>query len=155
MLDRAEEEGRSITQMKLLKLVYISYGWHLSLTENRLFDEPIYAWQHGPVIRSLYDEFKHFRKQPINLRSIDFGLDTGEVKTPRVGRDDGDTQLILRCVWDIYKRFSAWQLRTKTHEPDTPWSAVYEKNGHNIEIPDELIKAHFVKKIDAYLSEAA
>ena len=52
MLDKADQEGRPVTQMKLLKLVYIAYGWYLSLVNKKLFSEEIYAWKHGPVIRS-------------------------------------------------------------------------------------------------------
>ncbi len=154
MLDRAANENRSITQMKLLKLVYIGYGWNLSLTDKRLFEEPIYAWQHGPVIRSLYDEFKHFEKRSIDAHSIDYELDSGVVSVPRVDQGDRDTTLILGRVWDIYKRFGAWQLREKTHEPDTPWSSVYKEGVRNTIIPDTLIKPHFDQKIDAYLSAA-
>ena len=50
--------------------------------------------------------------------------------------------------------FSAWQLREKTHEPDTPWSAVYEEGVRNREISDDHIRTHFDKKIDSYLSAA-
>lgn len=50
--------------LKLIKLVYLAYGWSIAL-DYRLFDEPIVAWKHGPVIRSLYHEFKHFGAAPI------------------------------------------------------------------------------------------
>lgn len=36
-LDRAEEEGFPLTQLKLMKLVYIAYGWHLAITGEALF----------------------------------------------------------------------------------------------------------------------
>ena len=31
MLDRAEEDARGLSPMKLLKLVYIGYGWSLAV----------------------------------------------------------------------------------------------------------------------------
>jgi len=154
MLDRAAKEGRPITQMKLLKLVYIAYGWYFALIGRRLFSEPIYAWQHGPVVRSLYDEFKHYGNMPIDGRSIEYDLDKMKISTPRIPSEDKDAQLILDKVWNIYKGYSAWQLREKTHEKDTPWAAVYDEDCRNTQIPDELIGPHFNEKIDAYLDAA-
>jgi len=55
---------------------------------EKLFDEPIKAWQHGPVIRSLYDEFKHFGSQNINKHAVDFDFDNMELTTPKISDDD-------------------------------------------------------------------
>lgn len=154
MFDRAEIENRPITQMKLLKLVYIAYGWYLSVLDKRLFDEPIYAWKHGPVVRSLYDEFKHNIDAPIHQHSIQFDLDEKKVTTPRILDKDAAANLVLGSVWDIYKHYSASQLRNKTHEAGTPWYQVYDPEKRNALITDALIKPHFDKKIAAYLDAA-
>ena len=155
MLDRAEREGRPISQMKLLKLVYIAYGWVLATLDKKLFDEPIYAWQHGPVIRSLYDEFKHYGRDPISGRSVSFDLETFDMTEPRVRSDDSKVLTVLDKVWDVYKGFSAWSLRNKTHEPGTPWSQTYDADIRDAEIPDELIKPHFEAKIRTILDNVA
>ena len=155
MLDRGEEEGRAISPMKLLKLVYIGYGWSLAVLDEQLFDEPIYAWQHGPVVRSLYDEFKHYGKAAIDTRAVDFDLDEGKLYTPRIAHDDEDADIVLGKVWDVYSRFSAWDLRNKTHEAGTPWSQVYQSDTQNVPIPDDIIKSHFQMKIRQYLDNAS
>lgn len=113
MLDRADTEDRPISPMKLLKLVYIAYGWYLALLDEKLFDETIYAWQHGPVIESLYHEFKHFRSHPITQPSMSLDLDTSEAVVPRIPREDQPANLILERVWDSYKQFSAADLSKK------------------------------------------
>ena len=154
MLDRADEEERPISPMKLLKLVYIAYGWYLALFGEKLFEEPIYAWKHGPVIESLYHEFKHFRAAPITQPSVDFDLDTFDINVPRIDKENEPVNLILERVWDAYKQFSATALRNKTHERGSPWHAVYEEGKPNIQIPDELIRNHFIKKIRQYLENA-
>lgn len=154
MLDKAEEEGRPLTQMKLQKLVYIAYGWYLALTGERLFPEPIYAWPHGPVVRTLYDEFKHFGGDRLYGRSVEFDLDSYDETTPRIPNTDKDTNLILNRVWQSYKGFSASQLRGKTHSTDAPWSQIYDERNRNRVIPDHLIAGHFSKRIDAYLDAA-
>ena len=154
MLDKAAEEGRPISQMKLLKLIFMGYGWALAVLNQRLFEEPIYAWAHGPVVRSIYDEFKHYGKQPIEGRSIEFDLEKEEIVIPRVPTDDTNAQIVLGKVWDVYKDFSAWSLRNLTHEPGSPWDAVYRPDGRDIEIPDNLIAAHFKAKIGQYIANA-
>lgn len=48
------EKRGSMSAMKLQKLVYYSYAWHLVWDEKRLFPDRIQAWANGPVVRSLY-----------------------------------------------------------------------------------------------------
>ena len=150
-LDAAEAENMPMTQLKLLKLVYIAYGWYLALTGERLFREPIEAWKHGPVVRSLYHEFKHFRKDPISGRSEDIDLDTWDTVAPRIPASDEDTTLILHKVWAAYRRFRAWDLREKTHEAGGPWAKVYQPEMEGIPLKDEDILAHYSKRIAQYL----
>ena len=153
-LERAEAERRPLTQLKLIKLVYIAYGWYLALTGNRLFEEPIQAWKHGPVIRSLYDEFKHFGSAPIDCKAMDFDLDTLEFHAPHVPDDDKETRLILDRVWASYKDFSASALRNKTHEVDSPWDRAYVDGVRNLTLSDPDIREHYTHRIRRYLNAA-
>ena len=153
-LDRAEAEGRTLGHMKVQKLVYIAYGWYLALTGERLFNEPIQAWQHGPVIRSLYDEFKHYVNRGITERATELNLDTWDEVVPRVDPADTMVELVLGKVWAAYNRFSGWQLRQKTHEPETPWSLTYDPGERDKIIPDELIRPHFSDIIKRILDAA-
>ncbi len=152
-LERAARENRGLSPIKLLKLVYIGYGWYLALTGEKLFAENIQAWQHGPVIPSLYHEFKHYRSNAIDEYSTVFDLDSFEEQTPRVPSSSQEA-MVLEKVWESYKRFSGWALRDKTHQPDSPWSAVYKQGKQNIKIPDDKIEAHFQERIGLYLDAA-
>lgn len=152
-LDRAQAEGRQLDQLKLMKLVYIAYGWVLALTGRRLFEDPIRAWKHGPVMRTLYDEFKRFRSGPITAHATEFDLDTGEQMVPTIPANDEETSMILDKVWAAYRGFSGWSLRNKTHEPDTPWTTTYYEQGESAVIPDGLIASHFRTVIRKLLDE--
>ena len=154
VLDRAFEERHPVTQMKLQKLVYIGYGWTLAVLDRKLFDEPIHAWKHGPVIRSLYDEFKHYRARPIDRHSMDFDFESSRIDFPRIPGDDEDVNLVLDKVWNVYKNFKAATLRNKTHEPGSPWQQTYRPGERDSVIPDELIRNHFESKIMEYLENA-
>lgn len=149
-LDRAADEGRPITPLKLIKLVYIAYGWVLALLGKKLFAEPIEAWRHGPVVPSVYHEFKYFGKEPITSRAIcvDDAFEYGR-EEPRI-EQNGPVVDILDKVWAAYRRFSGWSLREKTHAVGTPWDKSYTE-GHNSVIEDSLIAPHYRQKISEIL----
>lgn len=147
ILKRAKEENIKVTQLKLLKLVYLLYGWVLAVLDKKLFDEPIHAWQLGPVIPSLYHEFKRFGSDPIDVCSVHMDKDDGRLSTPFI-TDDKDIITVMEKAWDTYSPFTAAALVNKTHEPDSPWVKHY-KTKHAI--PDDEIKVYFSKKIREYL----
>src|SRR5260370_13471552 len=64
-LELAKKDGQQLTQMQLQKLVYFAYGWYLAITGTRLIDERVEAWQWGPVVPSIYKEFKRFRSSSV------------------------------------------------------------------------------------------
>lgn len=70
ILDLADRDRVAVTPMKLQKLVYITYGWALALFHLQLFQEKIQAWKHGPVIPSLFHEFKVYTNNPITGRVV-------------------------------------------------------------------------------------
>lgn len=153
-LKKSQEEKLSITLMKLLKLVYIAHGWAMALLENNqgiLGEEKVEAWQHGPVIPSLYHEFKHHQDSSINdewsqttveetensflAKSIFFNKSKIENKE--------QLEEIFNAVWEAYKEYSAWGLSQKTHEKGTPWEEFYNpKEKHSI-IPNEKIREYY------------
>jgi uncharacterized phage-associated protein len=151
-LRKAEEEEKEITQLKLLKLVYIAYGWTAALLDKKLFDEPILAWKHGPVVASVYHEFKHFGSKPISEMGVSLDLDSSELTTPLIPQEEKNIIIVLDIVWGVYKKFSAWSLRNKTHEENTPWSETYQLDCSDLAIDHNLIKEHFITKIKSYLS---
>lgn len=153
-LEKAESENRFLDPLKLIKLVYFGYGWNLALKNERLFSEEIEAWKHGPVIPSIYHEFKEFGDRPITRRAYDLDLDTLEMYAPRIKDGDAETHLILDKVWDAYKSFSGWSLRDKTHEEGSPWWKVYNTGSRNAVLQDADISEHFVEKISGYLRAA-
>ncbi len=53
-----EKLGYPVTTMKLQKLCYYSFVWHLVWQDEPLFDSSIYAWINGPVIADLFQEHK-------------------------------------------------------------------------------------------------
>ena len=132
-LIKAQVENISdMSVMKLIKLVYIAYAWYYAANEEKLFDEKIEAWRYGPVVPSLYHEFKRFGNQPID----GFSINSPEDISPVIASDDILTSLILLRVWKNYKKNNAGKLSNITHGYGSFWDKVYNSSA-NEEIPYE------------------
>ena len=141
-LDTATE----LTPMKLVKLVYISHGWNLGLNGEPLINEAVQAWKYGPVVESVYHEFKKYGSEQVTSLATEFvGF---KVITPCVDEKD---VVLLDKVWDVYSDMDGVKLSSLTHQPGTPWDIVWNKDGGNRisgkQIPNDLIKQHYQQKI--------
>ena len=54
-----------ITHLKLQKLLYNAQGVYLAIKNKKLFDDDLEAWDHGPVVREVYDTYCVFGRNPI------------------------------------------------------------------------------------------
>ena len=123
---RALNEGIPLSPMKLQKLIYFLYRDYLQETGEKLFYEPFEAWQYGPVVASVYDEFKGFGARTITRFARD---SLGDVYT---ATEDGEFGKCLERVWEEYKNFSGWNLSLLTHQADTAWRKAIETNSRNL-----------------------
>lgn len=140
-LDKASHEGRALTPMQLLKLVYIAHGWNLGYQRGPLFGEQVEAWQYGPVIRSLYHSIKHYGSGAVTSKISDYFAPTQSV--------DPTTASLLDAVWQGYSHYSGLQLSTLTHQPNTPWDITRKasQGARDAVIDNAVIKRHYEEKI--------
>jgi len=151
-LELANIEGAAISPMKLQKLLYLAHGWSLALANEPLLDKDIQAWKYGPVIPSVYHEFKEFGNEPITSRAAAFSIEDGKFKTNYPELPDGIehqwVRELLKKVWEVYKPLSAVQLSTYTHLPGSPWSQTIgnDKTGFPSDrvISNDIIKEYFL-----------
>lgn len=142
-IGKAHESGDEITPMKLVKLVYIAHGWLLGLTGQRLIGEQVQAWKFGPVVASVYHDFKHYGRSAIDRQKM-WLAPNGETTIPTV-KDPVITDF-LDQIWAIYGKYNGLQLSDLTHRPNTPWQIAWDQGGHAVRgapIPDELIRKHY------------
>lgn len=71
ILSRGFAEKRDISPMKLQKLMYFVACEYQKDAHTVLFSEPFEVWRYGPVIRSVYDEFKAYGKNAISSYAKD------------------------------------------------------------------------------------
>lgn len=110
----ANKENKPITNKKLQKLVYYAQVWSLVINNEKLFDERIEAWIHGPAIPTLYSKFKVFEFNPIKK-------DTSELKFFFTNRQKG----LLDNIWNVYGKYDAGYLEALTHS-ELPWQEARE-----------------------------
>lgn len=104
------EFGDLISNLKLQKLTYYAQGFSLAMLGEPLFDEPIEAWEHGPVVPELYRAYREHGANPIP--PVDSALVDGVFTEDQLD--------VLEQVYAVYGQFSAWKLRNMTHE-EKPW----------------------------------
>lgn len=126
--------GDEISNLKLQKLCYYAQGFSLALNDTPMFMEPIVAWQHGPVVESIYHAFKEYGPCGIPCpEGLDFSV---------YDEDDRD---LLDEVYDVYGQFSAWKLRNMTHE-EAPWCNAYKSGANNV-ISQSAMKKFFKRRL--------
>ncbi|WP_066804951.1 Panacea domain-containing protein [Moraxella oblonga] len=105
--EKSDEGESGLTNLKLQKLAYYAQGFYGAIYDKPLFEDSIEAWTHGPVIPSLYQEYKHYGSNPIPHNQSQYHLTNDEME-------------LIQEVYDVYGQFSAWRLRDLTHN-ESPW----------------------------------
>ncbi len=103
----SKHHGDPISNLKLQKLLYYCQGWFLALNFQRLFSDPIEAWIRGPVVRSVWQQYKTHAWKPINA----------PIDRPQVS---ALVEAFLEEVIDVYGDMSAYTLESPTQRK-APW----------------------------------
>lgn len=136
------------THLSLEKLVYFAYADYLCEHSERLFEDQIYAFTHGPVVDSVYETYKRSGSQYV--KPLEFGDDsdvqTGVKELPARSRilfaKDGAEKLrSIDQTIQKYGKYTAGTLVDRTHRAGSPWSHVNSSRAYQ-PISDEIIMAH-------------
>lgn len=125
------EHGDTISNLKLQKMMYYQQGFHLAYFGTPLFDEDIVAWQYGPVVPSVYKEYKSFESNSISTSKESISL-------------SDDEEELFNNVYEEYNQFSAVALMKMTHE-ESPWKTTEI----NSVISRDKMAAYFKTQIEA------
>ena len=118
-----------VDNLKLQKLLFYSQAVSLVINKKELFDEPIEAWDYGPVVRSIYNSYKNIDQQiPKTNEVIDIDIKDVEMIDIALG---------------YYGDMTGPQLITLTHS-EKPWKDAYSK-GRNTVITTAAIKSFYSK----------
>lgn len=122
-----------ISNLKLQKLLYYCQGFSLAIYGEKLFNEPIEKWTHGPVCPVAYHEYKACGSDPLPIPA---GFCPDTVLS-------AEEQELIQDVYSTYGQFAAWRLREMTHD-ESPWASA-ESGG---EISIKTMKEFFKTRIN-------
>lgn len=104
-----------ITNLKLNKLVYLAYAHYLH-NDVSLFEDEIEAWLYGPVVRSVYEAYKCYGKEPIQSSE----------------NASEDAQVIAKEILDFYGEYCAYDLVDYLHRKNGAWRQTLDHNEKKI-----------------------
>lgn len=104
--------GAEIDQLKTLKLLYFAQRESLVRDDSLLFSEPIFAFQHGPVVKEVHRTFQR----------------NGGIPNAMGASITGQVRDILDAVLRTYAAKSSWSLSRLTHAEYSWLAARRRKN---------------------------
>lgn len=124
ILSRAFAEDIAITPMKLQKILYFAASEYRKRSGKRLLAEPFQTWAFGPVLYSVYDEFRPFSKTRINRYAKDARNEAFVIDE----QADDVLRHTLEQVWAATKYKNAVQLSELTHVEGSAWDRAFQEN---------------------------
>jgi uncharacterized phage-associated protein len=142
ILSWAEVDHLPITPMKLQKLLFFIHADFLVRFGRSLLKQEFEAWDHGPVIPGVFQEFKRFSKNPITSRAWTFDPIDAVKKVATCSLPETEAEAV-RAVYDFYKPLSATELSRMSHDLEGAWRQARSMfaNGLNMDrrISDDMI----------------
>lgn len=115
-------------EMQAQKLVYYAQAWTVTWDGAPLFDEPIRAWEKGPVVTSLRHQMERLNRPSSEHESSSL--------TPQ-------QQENIRAVVEHYGAMNGTELSELTHE-ESPWKQTVAERESTI--PLDLMRAEYTKQ---------
>ncbi|WP_373893714.1 Panacea domain-containing protein [Virgibacillus sp. CBA3643] len=140
--------------MKLQKLLYFFYVSYVKKYAEAPFKEKLVAWQHGPVVKEVYDSYKKYGCSSIDelveddavLINQDDGFKLSVYSRFMQTSSFGKYLDVLDETLDKYESYTAWSLVNLTHQPGAPWEIATEGGKQLNKVIDEDLIIEYVMK---------
>ena len=93
--------------LKLQKLLYLAQGYSYAFCDRPLFYDELEGWMHGPVVRKVYNAFKNYQ-----YNSIDINFEVEEI--------DEEAKDVLNYVINKFAKYDSKYLEELSHQQE-PW----------------------------------
>ena len=131
IIDYSCDQGKTVSNLRLQKVLYFVQAEFLVSKGEPCFAEEIRAWNLGPVVPGVYQEYKMYGSAPIpsnGTRGESYGIAPDDVE-------------LINDIVDQCNKYSTSRLVQLTHEQD-PWISAFNSHFNNI-ISNESIKRYF------------
>ena len=135
-IQQANEKGMPLTPVKLNHLVILANWWHLHRNGDFLINEMAEAWSSGPVLPSIYHEYKD--QPPYSA------IEHPSRRQPPL-EEGTDIIPFLEQIWTVYGKYTAQQLARINTAPSSPWKLARSRHGapEHQQITREHVEAYF------------
>ncbi len=126
-IEKSLKTETPLSNMHLQKMVFFAHAAYFKLHQKPLFSDPVVAWQHGPVVVSLYHELKQYesgkvteliqRLEPCGNKSF-FPC---KMVIPTIPKDDEEVVAFLNHAWNRLSEIPTWKLRAISHADGGAW----------------------------------
>ena len=149
VINYSNNQDYGISNLKLQKVLYFIQAYFLISTPEACFVEQIEAWDFGPIVPEVYNEYKQYGSGDIPYITSYIQFDEEDIwNSARIDFSDNiisdDDKKLIDMVVDKFSEYSATDLVTLTHR-QAPWKYAYVR-GMNNAIKNESIKEYFSGK---------
>lgn len=140
-IERGLADGQEgMCPIRVQKLVYLAYGWHLALTGKPLTREVPLARSWGPYFPQLLKHISGYFTVDDPIRGV---LTNGKVSA--------DLEAFLERIWQVYYHLSSAQLSALVTSENSPWMKTICANlGRvNPQISDADIENYYKSKLNS------
>lgn len=154
LINRGVAEGKPLTPLAILKLVYFCHGWMLAYFDQPLVAETFKAWKYGPVVPDLYHALKEYGAQPV----------TQELPLLRIARHIGgnrfalefqepeeleeNEQWVINETYHSHAHHNGIALMNATHTRGGAWEKARKRRGRSNPLLDSDIREEFLTKLN-------
>lgn len=139
LINLFHRDKKEITQLHVQKLMFIFEAYYMNIYDNikELYPCQYKAWAFGPVATQLYNRFKKYGKDDIELT---------EEEIEKANSISEEKKILLTNIYEKFKDFSATQLVNFTHADGSPWKEAWENEQYS-NISKEKMKKWFSKYV--------
>lgn len=148
VLQLARSHGRDVTNLAINKIIYFLHAGYLHEFGRPLVTAKIEAWDHGPVFREIYHQFKKFGREPIAGFATRMDPETGSFVEVPVSLSGEELVYVQTHASELLK-LSPGKLVAMAHVRDGPWYVARFGSGRlnpGVEITEELIRGSSEKQ---------
>lgn len=124
------EKRVAVESVRLQKLLFYAQAWHLVTMDSPLFDDPIRAFRYGPVVHSVWTNYR-------GTKTV--------TRRQAVGDPDALTESereVVDAVIEAYRRIKPFEMADLTHE-EAPWVDAWNAPGGDRVISHEAMRRYY------------
>ncbi len=135
---QSTQAGKPLSPVKLNHLAILTNWWYLHRHGEFLLNESVEAWEKGPVLPTIYHEYKD--ESPHGI------IEHPSRRQPAPEPEELEALgAFLQYIWTLYGKYTAQQLARINTAPTSPWNNARGKhaNAQRQHITQEHVVAYF------------